>query len=123
MNLWEILVWPVRPFEEQRYQQLMQEHHYLGFLPKIGETLWYVALAYSGILGGAIAWFLWFYALSHLPAGIAGLGTLGTPVVGVLAAWVQLGEIPTSLEIVGMILVIGALVLNSIEAVKLHQHT
>jgi hypothetical protein len=43
LNLWEILVRPVRPFEEQRYQQLMQEHHYLGFLPKIGETLWYVA--------------------------------------------------------------------------------
>ena len=21
----------------------MQEHHYLGFLPKIGETLWYIA--------------------------------------------------------------------------------
>jgi hypothetical protein len=44
LNLWEILVRPVRPFEEQRYQQLMQEHHYLGFLPKIGETLWYVAV-------------------------------------------------------------------------------
>jgi hypothetical protein len=29
-------------FEEQRYQELMQEQHYLGALPKIGETLWYV---------------------------------------------------------------------------------
>jgi len=43
LNLWEILVRPVRPFEEQRYQELMQEHHYLGCLSKIGETLWYVA--------------------------------------------------------------------------------
>lgn len=43
MNLWEILVRPVRPFEESRYQELMQAHHYLGSLPKIGETLWYVA--------------------------------------------------------------------------------
>lgn len=43
MNLREILVRPIRPFEEQRYQELMQEHHYLGSLPKIGETLWYVA--------------------------------------------------------------------------------
>jgi hypothetical protein len=43
LDLWEILVRPVRPFEEQRYQELMQEHHYLGSLPKIGETLWYVA--------------------------------------------------------------------------------
>jgi Druantia protein DruA/DDE_Tnp_1-associated len=29
--------------EEQRYQKLMQEHHYLGSLPKISETLWYIA--------------------------------------------------------------------------------
>jgi len=43
LNLWEILVRPVRPFEEQRYQQLMQQHHYLGSLPKISETIWYVA--------------------------------------------------------------------------------
>jgi len=32
-----------RPSEEQRFQKLMQEHHYLGALPKISETLWYVA--------------------------------------------------------------------------------
>lgn len=44
MNLREILVRPVRSSEEQRYQELMQEHHYLGSLPKISETLWYVAL-------------------------------------------------------------------------------
>lgn len=29
--------------EEPRFQELMQAHHYLGALPKIGETLWYVA--------------------------------------------------------------------------------
>jgi len=39
----EIVVRPVRSCEEQRYRNLMQQHHYLGFLPKIGETLWYVA--------------------------------------------------------------------------------
>jgi hypothetical protein len=44
LKLGEILVRPVRPFEEQRYQELMQEHHYLGSLPKISETLWYVGL-------------------------------------------------------------------------------
>lgn len=44
LNLEEVLVRPVRGFEEQRYQELMQEHHYLGSLPKISETLWYVAL-------------------------------------------------------------------------------
>ena len=28
-----------RPSEEQRFQKLMQEHQYLGALPKISETL------------------------------------------------------------------------------------
>ncbi|MHC1727467.1 MAG: Druantia anti-phage system protein DruA [Syntrophobacteraceae bacterium] len=39
----EVLVQPAGRSEEQRYQHLMQEHHYLGRLPKISETLWYVA--------------------------------------------------------------------------------
>lgn len=42
MNLQEIVLRPVRPVEEAHYQDLMQKHHYLGALPKIGETLWYV---------------------------------------------------------------------------------
>lgn len=29
--------------EESRHRGLMAEHHYLGYLPKIGQTLWYVA--------------------------------------------------------------------------------
>lgn len=39
----EIEVRRVQRSEEPRYQALMQAHHYLGALPKIGETLWYVA--------------------------------------------------------------------------------
>ncbi len=42
-SLAEIRVRPVEHSEEARYQSLMAEHHYLGALPKIGETLWYVA--------------------------------------------------------------------------------
>ena len=43
LNLQHLLVRPVEHCEEDRYCQLMQVHHYLGALPKIGETLWYVA--------------------------------------------------------------------------------
>jgi len=92
--------------------------------PPIRWTAPFIAtLAYSGILGGAVAWSLWFYALSRLPAGVASLGTLATPVVGVLTAWIQLGETPTFLEAVGMVLIIGALVLNSIQAIKPQRST
>jgi hypothetical protein len=34
---------PVERSEEGRYQEQMASHHYLGALPKIGETVWYVA--------------------------------------------------------------------------------
>ena len=34
---------PVERSEEGRYQEQMARHHYLGDLPKIGETVWYVA--------------------------------------------------------------------------------
>jgi hypothetical protein len=43
LNLQEIVVRPVRFLEEPHYQEQMQKHHYLGSLPKIGETLWYLA--------------------------------------------------------------------------------
>ncbi len=44
MDLREVVVRPVAPSEEARFRRLMDKHHYLGFLPKISETLWYVAL-------------------------------------------------------------------------------
>ena len=43
MELGEVAVEPVAAKDEGRYQRLMGAHHYLGALPKIGETLWYAA--------------------------------------------------------------------------------
>ena len=42
--LLELQVRPVERREEARYQAQMARHHYLGELPKIGETVWYVAI-------------------------------------------------------------------------------
>jgi len=39
----ELQVRPVERSEEERYQEQMARHHYLGDLAKIGETFWYVA--------------------------------------------------------------------------------
>ena len=39
----ELQVRPMERSEEGRYQERMADHHYLGALPKIGETVWYVA--------------------------------------------------------------------------------
>ncbi len=66
-------------------------------------------LAYTVLLANALAWVLWLYALRTLSAGAAGLGTLAIPVVGVVAAWLQLGERPTAVEAAGMTFIVGAL--------------
>lgn len=42
LNLSEVLVRPIDQNEEQRFQEMMQGHHYLGALPKISETLRYI---------------------------------------------------------------------------------
>lgn len=43
MDLQKITLQPIQPSEQKRFQSLMEVHHYLGALPKIGHTLWYVA--------------------------------------------------------------------------------
>jgi len=69
------------------------------------------ALAFSTIAATAIGWWLWTYILQNTPAGIAGLNSLGIPVVAVLSSWVQLGERPPPLELAGMLLIGFALAL------------
>ena len=44
LNLREITVRPITLSEEARFQRLLEAHHYLGSLRKIGHTLWYVAM-------------------------------------------------------------------------------
>ncbi len=66
-------------------------------------------LAFNVLLVNGIAWFLWLFALHALSAGGAGIGTLAVPVVGVVAAWVHLGERPGAAEAAGMVLIIAAL--------------
>lgn len=43
MYLQKLIVRPVFKSEEAKFRDLMQRHHYLGFVPKMGQTLWYVA--------------------------------------------------------------------------------
>jgi len=48
LNVNQVIVRPVQSSEEYLFQELMQAHHYLGSLPKIGNTLWYAAIAPQG---------------------------------------------------------------------------
>jgi drug/metabolite transporter (DMT)-like permease len=69
------------------------------------------ALVYNGVLVSALGWFLWFWALARLDAGLASFGILAVPVLGALFSALLLGERPSATEWSGMALIVLALAL------------
>jgi drug/metabolite transporter (DMT)-like permease len=67
------------------------------------------AMTYNVVLTSAVAILMWFYVLKVLPAGMAGLGSLATPVLGLLFAYVLLGERLSFWEAWGGGLILAAL--------------
>jgi drug/metabolite transporter (DMT)-like permease len=79
------------------------------------------AVVFNAVFCNALAWLLWLYALRRLAAGVASMTSMLAPLIGVIAAWMQLGEVPTVLEGWGMVLIAIALVLISYHAIKQHE--
>jgi len=79
------------------------------------------AVLFNVILSGVVAWLLWLYALQRLNAGIASMASMLAPVIGVIAAWLQLNEVPDKQELVGMGLIALALVIISAISIRKHQ--
>ena len=52
----------------------------------------YVSSALMRILVCGVAFLLWTFVIDRLPAGVAGLGTLAVPVIGMTGSRLQLGE-------------------------------
>jgi drug/metabolite transporter (DMT)-like permease len=67
------------------------------------------ALVYNGVLSSGLAWALWLFVVYRLPANVAGLASLITPLVGVGFAWALLGERPDTAETSGIVLMVAAL--------------
>jgi drug/metabolite transporter (DMT)-like permease len=67
-----------------------------------------VATMLTGLLGTGIAYGLWFTIIRRLPAMTASLGVLGSPVIGVIASVLILGERPTATDIAGFALILAA---------------
>lgn len=76
------------------------------------------ALAFCAVAATGLAWLLWLFILDRLPAGLAGLSSLAVPAIGVLSAWLELGEQPNGSEAVGMLFIGAALVLVSVLALR-----
>ncbi len=72
-----------------------------------------LVLLYGIMLGSVAGWLLWLYILKHLPAGIASLGMMAVPALGVLLSKLKYGENPGGIEITGMLLIGASLALLS----------
>ncbi len=65
-------------------------------------------MIFSGVIGSGISYFLWFDIVRRLPATVAALGILSSPVIGVISSMLLLGEQPTLTDIIGFALMLGA---------------
>lgn len=79
-----------------------------------------LTVLFNVILSGCLAWVLWLYALQRLQAGIASMASMLAPVIGVLAAWLQLNEVPDTYELFGMVFIAMSLVTISIISIRKH---
>lgn len=77
-------------------------------------TQGWIAVAYLALIGSALAFTLYMFALKHLSATITSLYTYINPVVAILLGWALLGEALTPWEVAGMSLtILGVYVVNS----------
>ena len=89
--------------------------------PAIQWTPYFIgAVIYKAILCNALAWLLWLYALQRLQAGVASMVSMLAPVIGVLAAWIQLNEVPNHAEWWGMVFIGLALVIICYFSINRH---
>lgn len=79
-------------------------------LPETFKTVTVAAVAYHVLLAQALAYALWFACLAAVPAGVASLGILTVPAIGVVGAMAVLGERPSPTDFAGLALVIAAAV-------------
>jgi drug/metabolite transporter (DMT)-like permease len=86
---------------------LFLEHANLHDMPWMG----WAGLLYTTIVSLGVCYITWFAALRRLQAGTAAIGTLLTPVVGVMASAVALAEPLSVPQISSLVLVLGGVVL------------
>lgn len=71
----------------------------------------WVGLAYTVLLGTVVGSGIWVWLMARHPAGVVAPFSMLVPVVGILAAWIALGERPALLELGGGALVVGGVLL------------
>jgi drug/metabolite transporter (DMT)-like permease len=75
-------------------------------IPDASAAAW-LSAAYTTVVALVFAYYAWFKIVTLFPASIAGIGTLLTPVIGMLAGAAVLGE-PFGLHEIAAVLLIGS---------------
>ncbi|MEM1311210.1 MAG: DMT family transporter [Cyanobacteria bacterium P01_H01_bin.153] len=90
------------------------------FMDVTSPFLWRWMLLYGAVIvvGGQLAWFT---GLKKSTASEISLATAFTPIAGVLAAYLILGEVPTYAQYVGGAVIVVGIVLNQIGVRRLNQ--
>jgi len=71
----------------------------------------WAAFLYMAAVPLSLCYLAWFTALARLPAGVAAIGTLATPLVGVVSAALLLGEALGARQIVALALTVSGILL------------
>jgi drug/metabolite transporter (DMT)-like permease len=73
-----------------------------------------LAVIYLGVFPAALAYVTWTYVLSRFPASNAVSFLYLNPALAILVAWIWLGEIPTTLSLMGGVLaILGVVLVNT----------
>ncbi|MGL4205310.1 MAG: DMT family transporter [Aeromonadaceae bacterium] len=93
----------------------------LGLIPLFGisfafeqpavnwQPAFWLVLIFNGCIAAGLGWLVWLHLLSRLSASTAGLNVLAIPAVALLCAWLQLDDVPSLAEGVGIALIALAL--------------
>lgn len=76
----------------------------------------WAGLLYTVLFGTVVGSGIWVWLMRRHPAGVVAPFSMLVPVVGIIAAWLALGQVPTWLELLGGLLVIGGVLWSSTQA-------
>ena len=79
--------------------------------PVVWNGYFILLISASGIVATAFGWMLWLHILKHLSAGVAGLGMMAVPALGVFFSRMHYAETFNRTEIFGMLLLAASLLL------------
>lgn len=115
--MWMTVVPPVPMFAlaavvegPQQISQALVESFSVEALPA------WAGLLYTVVFGTVVGSGIWVWLMRRHPAGVVAPFSMLVPVVGIVAAWLVLGEVPTWLELIGGVLVIGGVLWASTQA-------